>query len=63
MTETDSSNIHVLSKELVQAQVRIIQLEQQNKQLLNCLKLYYTHCKNDHQINYINETAKKLLEV
>jgi hypothetical protein len=29
--------------------------------LINCLKLYYDHCKNDHQINGINETAKKLL--
>lgn len=37
-------------------------LEEQNKQLIDCLKLYYDHCKNNHQINSINETAKKLLE-
>jgi len=37
-------------------------LKKQNKQLLDALKLYYEHCKNNHQINGINETAKKLLE-
>ena len=30
--------------------------------LINCLALYYEYCKNDHKINNINETAKKLLE-
>lgn len=44
------------------AKDKIKKLEEQNKQLLDALKLYYDHCKNNHQINSINETAKKLLE-
>jgi len=36
--------------------------EEMIEPLVNCLALYYEHCKNDHQINYINETAKKLLK-
>jgi hypothetical protein len=48
MNETDSLNIHLLSKELIQMQERVKQLEKQNKQLLDAL--IYAHKRYENVV-------------